>query len=70
MARDPDSQLLESVETRRARLASAFLHGELSGRRTVSDNVKRLVGSIVIAAVVCAGCAGYSFVQNLGGLGQ
>ncbi|MEU4384679.1 hypothetical protein [Promicromonospora sp. NPDC023805] len=71
MARDPDRQLLESVETRRARLISAFLHGELAGRRNVSDNVKRLIGSIVLAAVACAGCAGYSFVQhNLGGLGQ
>jgi hypothetical protein len=71
MARDPDKQLLESVETRRARLTSAFLHGDLAGRRKVSDNVKRLVGSIVLAAVACAGCVGYSFVQaNLGGLGQ
>jgi cation transporter-like permease len=71
MARDPDKQLLESVETRRARLTSAFLHGDLAGRRNVSDNMKRLVGSIVLAAVACAGCAGYSFVQAyLGGLGQ
>lgn len=63
MPRDSDSVLLESVATRRARLRSAFLHGDMVGRRTTSDNIRRFIGSIVIAAVVCAGCAGYSFVK-------
>lgn len=68
MPRDADSVLLESVATRRARLRAAFLHGDIPGRRTTADNVKRLVGSIVLAAVACAACAGYSFVQDAGPL--
>lgn len=63
MPRDSDAVLLESVSTRRARLRSAFLHGDMVGRRTTSDNVRRFIGSIVLAAVACAGCAGYSFVK-------
>ncbi|EYR61926.1 hypothetical protein N866_14130 [Actinotalea ferrariae CF5-4] len=58
-----DAVLLESVRVHRARLRAAFVHGELRARRTTTDNVKRLVGSVVVAAVVCAGCAGYSFFQ-------
>lgn len=71
MRGDPDKQLLETVRTRRARLTSAFFHGELAGRRRHSDNVGRLIGSVVLAAVLCAACAGYSFVQaQSAGLGQ
>jgi hypothetical protein len=69
MARDPDAILLESVKVHRGRLRAAFLHGDLRDRRTTNDNVRRFVGSTVIAALVCAGCAGYSFVQaNSGSL--
>ncbi len=69
MARDPDAILLESVKVHRGRLRAAFLHGDLRDRRTTNDNVRRFIGSTVIAALVCAGCAGYSFVQaNSGSL--
>jgi hypothetical protein len=69
MARDPDAVLLESVTVHRGRLRAAFLHGDLRDRRTTNDNVRRFIGSTVIAALVCAGCAGYSFVQaNSGSL--
>lgn len=69
MSRDSDAVLLESVRVHRARLRAAFLHGELRNRRTTNDNVKRLIGSTVLAAVICAGCAGYSFFQaNVGSL--
>ena len=63
MARDPDAILLESVRVHRGRLRAAFLHGDLRDRRTTNDNVRRFVGSTVVAALLCAGCAGYSFVQ-------
>lgn len=63
MARDPDAILLESARVHRARLRAAFLHGDLGERRTTPDNVRRFVGSVVVAAVVSAGCAGWSFVQ-------
>lgn len=59
-----DAILLESVKTHRARLRGAFLVGELAERRDVNDNVKRLIGSVVLGAVICAGCVGTSFVLN------
>ena len=60
---DRDLVLLETVKTHRARLVSAFLSGELAERRVINDNVRRLVGGIVLAAVFCAGCVGFSFVS-------
>lgn len=72
MARDHDRQLLESVATRRERLRAAFLHGDLGARRETPDNVKRFVTSVVLGAVVSAGCAGFAFVRTTmadGGLG-
>jgi len=62
---DRDVVLLETVKTHRARLVSALLFGELDERRVVTDNVRRLVVSLVIAAVACAGCAGTSFVLSV-----
>ncbi|MBA8793640.1 hypothetical protein FHX74_001245 [Friedmanniella endophytica] len=63
-----DLILLETVKTHRARLASAFVYGELAERRVTNDNVRRLIGGIVLAAVACAICVGFSFVSSL--LGQ
>jgi hypothetical protein len=60
-----DTILLETVRTRRARLQSAFLHGGLAQRRVVNDNVRRVVGSLVAAAVLCAGCVGFALVTSL-----
>lgn len=69
MPRDTDAVLLESVRVHRARLRAAFLHGDLGSRRTTNDNVRRVIGSTVLAAVIGAGCAGYSFFQaNAGSL--
>jgi hypothetical protein len=63
-----DLILLETVKTHRARLASAFVFGELTERRVANDNVRRLIGGIIAAAVLCVGCVGFSFVSGL--LGQ
>lgn len=60
---DRDLVLLETVKTHRARLVSAFLSGELAERRVINDNVRRLIGGIVLAAVFCAACVGFSFVS-------
>lgn len=69
MAQNSDAILLESARVHRARLRAAFLHGDLRHRRTTNDNVKRLIGSVVVAAVACAGCAGWSFFQaNVGSM--
>ena len=62
-----DLILLETVKTHRARLTSAFVFGELQERRVANDNVRRLVGGIVLAAVLCAGCVGFSFVSSIRG---
>jgi hypothetical protein len=63
MARDLDTQLLESVRVRRLRLGDAFVHGTLAARRTLNNNVRRLLVGVMVTAIVCAGCAGTSFVR-------
>jgi hypothetical protein len=65
MPNNRDAILLETVKTHRARLLSAFLYGELAERRLGQDNLKRLLGSVVLAAVVCTGCVGFSLVTSL-----
>lgn len=62
---DRDLVLLETVKTHRSRLVAAMLFGEVDERRLVNDNRKRLVVSLVVAAVACAGCAGTSFVLSV-----
>ncbi|MET9293791.1 hypothetical protein [Streptomyces sp. NPDC003077] len=64
MARDYDSQLLESVSVRRRRLRDALLFGEQRARRSLDENVGKIFGSVALAAVVCAGCVGWSFVSE------
>lgn len=65
MARDYDTQLLESVAVRRGRMREALLWGRERRRLATFDNVKRLTLGVVLAAVVAAGCVGWSFVQQL-----
>jgi hypothetical protein len=64
MARDLDTQLLESVRVRRIRLGDAFVHGSLAARRTLNNNVRRLLVGLMVAALACASCAGTSFVRE------
>jgi uncharacterized protein HemX len=63
MARDYDSQLLESVAVRRRRMRDALLFGTQRGRRTVDERLGKMFAGIAIAAVLCAGCVGWSFLQ-------
>jgi hypothetical protein len=65
MPNNRDAILLETVNTHRARLLAAFLFGEMAERRIANDNVKRVIGSIVLAAVACAACVGVGFVGHL-----
>ena len=62
MPRTSDALLVESVSTHRRRLRQALLFGRLDDRRQTTDNVRRFVGGIVLAAVVGVGCLGVSFV--------
>lgn len=64
MSRHTDQALLEAVAIHRERLLGAFLHGRGATRPGVPV-LRRLVVSIVVAAVVCAGCVGVSFVRSM-----
>ncbi|WP_079176442.1 hypothetical protein [Streptomyces sp. MUSC 14] len=63
-AHDYDSQLLESVAVRRRRLRDAVLFGAQRQRRTVEERLGKVFAGVVIAAVVCAGCVGWSFIAH------
>lgn len=60
-----DQILIETTRTHRQRLGSALAYGPLEERRKPNTNAKRALGSIVAAAVICAGCVGTSFVTDL-----
>ncbi|MDH6623398.1 uncharacterized protein HemX [Streptomyces sp. LBL] len=64
MSRDYDSQLLESVAVRRRRMRDALLFGAQRGRRTADERFGKMFAGIAIAAVLCAGCIGWSFLQS------
>ncbi|MGK5530592.1 hypothetical protein [Streptomyces sp. URMC 129] len=64
MARDYDSQLLESVAVRRRRLRDAVVFGAERSRRGFDENVGKILGGVALAAVLCAGCVGWSFVSD------
>jgi hypothetical protein len=64
VARDYDAQLLESVAVRRRRLRDAVLFGRQRTRRTFNEGINRIVAGLCVAAVVCAGCVGWSFVRT------
>ncbi|WP_078916481.1 hypothetical protein [Streptomyces viridochromogenes] len=63
-AQDYDNQLLESVSVRRRRLRDALLFGAQRQRRSTDERLGKLLAGMVIAAVVCAGCVGWSFVSH------
>jgi hypothetical protein len=65
MPRELDVQLLESVAVRRSRLRESLIWGRERRVRATVDNLKRLAVGVVVAAVVSAGCVGWSFVQDL-----
>ncbi|MCK2030558.1 hypothetical protein [Microbacterium galbinum] len=60
-----DRALIEEARTQRFRLGSALLHGRIPDRRTVNDNVRRFIASLIVAALACAVCVGISFVTDL-----
>ncbi|MFT2017279.1 hypothetical protein ACMA1D_15755 [Streptomyces sp. 796.1] len=64
VAQDYDSQLLESVSVRRRRMRDALLFGGERRRRSIDERVGKAFAGMVIAAVVCAGCVGWSFVSH------
>lgn len=65
VAREYDAQLLESVTVRRGRLRESLLWGRSRRRLATVDNLRRFAVSVVVAAVACAGCVGWSFVSHV-----
>lgn len=65
MTIDHDEKILESVSVRRHRLLKALLHGRQRTRRRYDVGVRTTVISLVLAALLCAGCVGYSFITDL-----
>ncbi|MDI9884960.1 hypothetical protein QMZ92_11295 [Streptomyces sp. HNM0645] len=63
-AQDYDSQLLESVSVRRRRLQDALVFGVQRHRRSLDERLGKVFAGVVIAAVLCAGCAGWSFISH------
>ncbi|MEU2564291.1 hypothetical protein ABZ626_33920 [Streptomyces longispororuber] len=63
-AQDYDSQLLESVSVRRRRLRDAVVFGGARQRRGWDERLGKVFGGVVIGAVLCAGCVGWSFVSE------
>ena len=64
MARDYDTQWLESVAVRRRRLRDALLYGSLAIRRSYEENLGRVMASVVVSAVLAGGCVGWSYIQH------
>ena len=65
VAREYDAQLLESVAVRRGRLRESLLWGQAHRRLGMVDNLKRFAVGVVVAAVGCAGCVGWAFLENV-----
>lgn len=65
MARDYDTQLLESVMVRRRRLRDALLFGPRRTRHTFDEHVGKIIAGLCAAAVLCAGTVGWSYLQSM-----
>lgn len=61
---DRDKILVDTSKAHRSRLVAAFVHGPHENRRPVNNNLKRFLGSVVLAAVIGVGCVGFSFVMG------
>lgn len=64
MAREYDSQLMESVGVRRRRLRDALLFGTRRGRQTMDEYVGKAFIGVAVAAIGCAGCVGWSYLDR------
>lgn len=65
MARELDDQLIESVTVRRVRMREALLWGRARRARACPGLLSRLAIGLVLAAVGCAGCVGWAFLQTV-----
>lgn len=61
---DFDRTLIETTRTHRERLTAAFVYGRLTARQRVRTNLRRVLGSSIIAAVACIACLATGFVVD------
>ena len=64
MPREYNNQIIESVSVRRQRLRDAALFGADRARHSLDEGVGKLFASVALAAVICAGCVGWSFIDR------
>ena len=62
MPREDEAAILDSARVHHSRLTQALERGSSAGRSRPVPS--RMVASLVIAALACAGCVGYSFVST------
>lgn len=58
------TQVIESVVVRRRRLREAWLFGAERAKNTLNEQTGKVLASVMIGAVACAGCAGVSYFQS------
>ncbi|MGW7683058.1 hypothetical protein ACWGID_20155 [Kribbella sp. NPDC054772] len=58
------TQVIESVAVRRRRLREAWLFGAERAKNTLNEQTGRVLASVMIAALACAGCAGVSYFKS------
>jgi hypothetical protein len=58
------TQVIESVAVRRRRLREAWLFGAERAKNTLNEQTGRVLASVMIGAVACAGCAGVSYFKS------
>jgi len=64
VARQYDSQLIESVGVRRRRLRDAVLFGADRGRHSMDEYLGKVFTGVILAAVICACCVGFVFIKR------
>lgn len=58
------TQVIESVAVRRRRLREAWLFGAERAKNTLNEQTGRVLASVMIAALACAGCAGVAYFKS------
>jgi len=58
------TQVIESVAVRRRRLREAWLFGAERAKNTLNEQTGKVLASVMIAALACAGCAGVAYFKS------
>ncbi|WP_146752379.1 MULTISPECIES: hypothetical protein [unclassified Actinomyces] len=62
MPRENEQAVLDSARVHHARLRDALERGRRPGRSRAQ--APRLIASLVVAALACSGCVGYSYIST------